>query len=102
MLVASQAVAGTIGGGRLEFDAIAAAREMLAGADAAPDVRRYALGPSLGQCCGGVVHLRFERVTALDAPALERRLRCRCARGPVRRRPRRQGHGACWPPLPFA
>jgi xanthine dehydrogenase accessory factor len=74
MLVASQAVAGTIGGGRLEFDAIASAREMLAGADAAPDVRRYALGPSLGQCCGGVVHLRYERVSALDAPALEGRL----------------------------
>jgi xanthine dehydrogenase accessory factor len=74
MLVAPHAVAGTIGGGRLEFDAIAAARELLAAPGAAPQVRRYALGPSLGQCCGGVVHLRYERVTAADAPVLQRRL----------------------------
>ena len=26
-------------------------------------MRRYALGPSLGQCCGGVVHLKFEAVS---------------------------------------
>src|SRR5205085_12233133 len=37
-------------------------------------VLRYPLGPALGQCCGGVVHLRFERVTAADAPALAQRL----------------------------
>jgi xanthine dehydrogenase accessory factor len=74
MLVAPQAVAGTIGGGRIEFDAIAAARELLEQRDAVPQVRRYALGPSLGQCCGGVVHLRYERVTPADIPVLERRL----------------------------
>jgi xanthine dehydrogenase accessory factor len=28
----------------------------------------------LGQCCGGVVHLRLERLTAADAPALRLRL----------------------------
>jgi xanthine dehydrogenase accessory factor len=74
MLVSAGAVAGTIGGGRLEFDAIGAARERLASGASAPDLRRYALGPSLGQCCGGVVHLRYESVTAVDAPALQRRL----------------------------
>lgn len=64
MLVGATAVAGTVGGGRLEFDAIAHARALLAAARAAPELRRYALGPSLGQCCGGVVHLRYERLAA--------------------------------------
>ena len=35
---------------------------------------RYPLGPALGQCCGGVVHLRFERVGAGDAQGLAGRL----------------------------
>jgi len=35
---------------------------------------RFALGPALGQCCGGVMHLRFEPVGAADAPALAARL----------------------------
>ncbi|RYY84225.1 MAG: xanthine dehydrogenase accessory protein XdhC, partial [Comamonadaceae bacterium] len=73
MAVFADAVVGTIGGGHLEFDAIAQARARLAGADGAP-LQRYALGPSLGQCCGGVVHLRFERVGHADLAALEQRL----------------------------
>jgi len=64
---------GTIGGGHLEFQAIDEARRRLAGASGVP-VRQYALGPGLGQCCGGVVRLRFERVGAADIPALEQRL----------------------------
>jgi xanthine dehydrogenase accessory factor len=36
--------------------------------------RRYALGPSLGQCCGGVVHLCFEPVPANEVAAVQRRL----------------------------
>ena len=63
MAVAAEAVAGTVGGGHLEFDAIARARAALAGGELAEEVR-YPLGPSLGQCCGGVVWLRFERVAA--------------------------------------
>ncbi len=50
---------GTIGGGRLELDAVTHARDLLAGRQQALQ-RRYPLGPSLGQCCGGVVELRFE------------------------------------------
>jgi xanthine dehydrogenase accessory factor len=73
MAVFEHDVVGTIGGGHLEFSAIAEARGRLHGAAGEP-VQRYALGPSLGQCCGGVMHLRFERVTAADATALERRL----------------------------
>jgi xanthine dehydrogenase accessory factor len=66
-------VVGTVGGGHLEFDAIDLARRALAG-EAIDTLRRYALGPSLGQCCGGVVHLRFARVQAGDANALRARL----------------------------
>jgi xanthine dehydrogenase accessory factor len=73
MAVFAGEVVGTIGGGHLEFEAIAHAREVLSGAQA-PDTRRYALGPSLGQCCGGVVHLDYERVTAADGPRLQARL----------------------------
>jgi xanthine dehydrogenase accessory factor len=73
MLVFARDVIGTIGGGHLEFDAIAQARRRLAG-EAGEPVLQFALGPSLGQCCGGVVRLRFERVDAADAAALEKRL----------------------------
>jgi xanthine dehydrogenase accessory factor len=73
MAVFADGVVGTIGGGHLEFQAIDEARRRLAGAPGEP-VRQYPLGPSLGQCCGGVVNLRFERVGAADIPALERRL----------------------------
>ena len=73
MAVLADEVVNTIGGGNLEFQAIDEARAMLGGADAV--TRRYPLGPSLGQCCGGVVHLRFERVTQADIPALKQRLR---------------------------
>ena len=64
---------GTIGGGHLEWLAADKARAMLAsGTQSATE--RYPLGPKLGQCCGGVVHLRFSLVTAADAPALQQRL----------------------------
>lgn len=73
MAVFASGIVGSIGGGRLEFEAIDEARAVLLGA-LLPPVRRYALGPSLGQCCGGVVHLAFERVSARDLPALRARL----------------------------
>ena len=60
MAVAPDAVAGTIGGGHLEFEAIGLARAALAAGGADAFERRFALGPSLGQCCGGAVRLRFE------------------------------------------
>lgn len=65
--------AGTIGGGHLEYSAMAEARQRLSrgGSEA---LVRYALGPSLGQCCGGEVHLRFQLVTAADIEALRLRL----------------------------
>ena len=73
MAVFARDVTGTIGGGHLELQAIEEARRRLAGGTG-ETVLRYALGPSLGQCCGGVVHLRYERLTAADARSLAQRL----------------------------
>lgn len=87
MAVFGDALVGTIGGGHLEFEAIARARALLnnvgqgEGTDKPFELMRLALGPSLGQCCGGVVHLRLESVTAQDLPAL--RLRLHVERLPV-------------------
>jgi xanthine dehydrogenase accessory factor len=76
MAVFAHTTMATVGGGRLEQDAIVHARQMLSAAGHAvgDEVVRYALGPSLGQCCGGEVHLRFEWVCAHHAPALALRL----------------------------
>jgi xanthine dehydrogenase accessory factor len=61
---------GTIGGGHLELQAIGIARDLLA-ADtpgaASRSTRRFALGASLGQCCGGAVELLFDPVPAAAA-----------------------------------
>jgi xanthine dehydrogenase accessory factor len=76
---------GTVGGGQLEFDAIAQARALLCRPAAAEDetLRRYPLGPSLGQCCGGVVTLSFARLGAADIAGLEPRLEAGVQRLPV-------------------
>ncbi len=68
----SDALIGTVGGGHLEFDAAAHARALLAGSTFEAE-RRYPLGPTLGQCCGGVVNLRFELHGAATADALRLR-----------------------------
>lgn len=65
MLVSPQGVEGTIGGGHLEWQAVNLAREALRAMPVAavtalrPWTQRFALGPTLGQCCGGSVHLSF-------------------------------------------
>ena len=72
MVVSADAVDGTIGGGHLEFTATAIARDMLAGATRSPanELRRFPLGASLGQCCGGVVNLLFEPVDAVAVSSI--------------------------------
>ncbi|MDB5775438.1 MAG: hypothetical protein JWP38_1571 [Herbaspirillum sp.] len=66
MLVTAERQFDTIGGGHLELCACNAAREMLASPgreiQSQRRLERLPLGPTLGQCCGGVVHLSFERV----------------------------------------
>ncbi|MDP5008300.1 MAG: xanthine dehydrogenase accessory protein XdhC [Glaciimonas sp.] len=76
MMVTSLAQFDTIGGGHLEHRAIEIAREMLqadvASITAQRRLQRFPLGPALGQCCGGVVHLAFERINArIAAPAVD-------------------------------
>ncbi len=58
MVVHTDGIEGTIGGGRLEFDAMARAQRLLADPEIKggySDALRQPLGPSLGQCCGGSV-----------------------------------------------
>ena len=65
---------GTIGGGHLEFEALAQARQYLmdpAHLPALPFEKRIALGPSLGQCCGGALVLKLEHVTVADEARLQ-------------------------------
>ncbi|MDP3356090.1 MAG: xanthine dehydrogenase accessory protein XdhC [Polaromonas sp.] len=73
MAVFAREVVGTIGGGHLEYQAIASARQRLQGLPG-ESLSRVVLGPTLGQCCGGVMHLHFETVGASDVPALAQRL----------------------------
>lgn len=74
MLVGAQDSCDTIGGGHLEWEAIAHARRMLAVNSSTPELRRFPLSASLGQCCGGVVWLLFERIAAADLQAWRPRL----------------------------
>jgi len=69
MLVGGADTLGTIGGGHLELKAITSARAMLARGASAREQQSFALGPSLGQCCGGAVTLAF---APLDGDALAR------------------------------
>jgi xanthine dehydrogenase accessory factor len=61
------AFTGTIGGGALEWQAIALAQAAQGRASARQaEMRRFALGPELGQCCGGQVELLIEVVGGAD------------------------------------
>ncbi|MBU1331058.1 MAG: xanthine dehydrogenase accessory protein XdhC [Gammaproteobacteria bacterium] len=60
MVVTRERIFETIGGGHLEFKAMAMAREMLETRSQATRLERFALGASLGQCCGGAAVLLFE------------------------------------------
>ena len=67
MAVFANQIVGTIGGGHVEFEAIAEARVLLNGREStsATYEKRYVLGPSLGQCCGGVMVLNYEKYSTL-------------------------------------
>ena len=90
MLVGRAGLEGTIGGGRLEWEAITAARELLEGTNNGPRIaddscvssaeapvhevsppasarlNKVVLAADVGQCCGGVVSLWLERFTRED------------------------------------
>ena len=61
MIVTDNETIGTIGGGQLEYQSTRIAFDMLGGVDA-PDLRKFPLGSSMGQCCGGVVDILFEPI----------------------------------------
>ncbi|MEM8537031.1 MAG: XdhC family protein, partial [Pseudomonadota bacterium] len=70
MLVWPDRIDGTIGGGRLEWDAMAEARRMLADGRKRHQAQ-IPLGPALGQCCGGAVTLLWEQADTCAAPSGE-------------------------------
>lgn len=83
MLVTPQAVHGTVGGGQLEWQLIQQARALLqTHSHQPPTVSRHALGPSLGQCCGGVMYVQLECIATLEQ-AHDLRQRWRPARWPL-------------------
>jgi xanthine dehydrogenase accessory factor len=61
MIVTGNETIGTIGGGQLEYQCTRIAFDMLGG-DEAPELRKFPLGSSMGQCCGGVVDILFEPI----------------------------------------
>ena len=61
---------GTIGGGALEWGALAEAQALLARDGAMAKTLDKALGPDLGQCCGGRVLLTIEKFGAADREAV--------------------------------
>jgi xanthine dehydrogenase accessory factor len=73
MLVTADDLVGTIGGGHLEWRGMDIAREMIAKGENGEQrrIERIALGPALGQCCGGVVRLAFEVLTHDDLAWLD-------------------------------
>jgi xanthine dehydrogenase accessory factor len=73
MRVTAQGITGTIGGGALEYRAIATARDIL-NTRAPERTETLPLGPGLGQCCGGAVTLHYTyqpRATDVITPSAQ-------------------------------
>lgn len=66
MLVDAEGIVGSVGGGQLEYEIIAAARDMLRLAERQPRRRHFILGPDLGQCCGGALDIVLEPLLSSD------------------------------------
>ncbi|WP_405241893.1 xanthine dehydrogenase accessory protein XdhC [Lentisalinibacter salinarum] len=64
MVVTREEILGTIGGGELEYHCARLAWERLRPDSPQPrfELRCFPLGPSFGQCCGGIVDIHFETV----------------------------------------
>jgi xanthine dehydrogenase accessory protein XdhC len=74
MLVTAARCLGTIGGGQLEFHACDLARRMLETGEQAHEVS-LALGPAMGQCCGGRVRLALKLAGRREVASLGARER---------------------------
>ncbi|MEM9206922.1 MAG: XdhC family protein, partial [Pseudomonadota bacterium] len=64
-------IRGTIGGGTLEFQALQIARDAVNARKSKRLWRSFALGPDLGQCCGGAVEVLIEAFTSLDLRTIQ-------------------------------
>jgi xanthine dehydrogenase accessory factor len=64
MAVGSRGLIATIGGGHLEWQAVEHAQRVLQRAQSCDEVVHFKLGPSLGQCCGGALAVRFQFLAA--------------------------------------
>lgn len=63
----AESVFGSIGGGNLEFKALSFAEELFSLNSNGTYLKKYPLGASLGQCCGGYVNVMFESFIQSDA-----------------------------------
>ena len=81
MLIAAEAMVGTIGGGALEYMVIGRARQALRDGEA-PVGLDIPLGPEIGQCCGGRVEVSLRRIDAGMAQRLVARLEAEEAKRP--------------------
>jgi xanthine dehydrogenase accessory factor len=70
MIVTADGFHGTIGGGTLEWRAMAEAQRLMRRKGTTSKIS-YALGPDMGQCCGGRVELLTEVFTASVLPVEE-------------------------------
>ena len=73
---------GTIGGGALEHEAQVVARQLAAAGQATRRQIERALGPDLGQCCGGRVRLDITVFTGAEVPALQQHIEALAAHDP--------------------
>lgn len=73
MLVSADKTTGTIGGGQVEYRAVARAQVMLA-EGISQDSLTLALGPDIGQCCGGRVTVSLAVLTPEARTAMLARL----------------------------
>jgi xanthine dehydrogenase accessory factor len=81
MIVAPDGFHGSIGGGTLEWNAMAEAKSMLTSHGSKRELD-YVLGPDLGQCCGGRVRVSIE---VFDHEALDV-IKAKALRSPEERR----------------
>lgn len=80
-LVTAERSFGTIGGGRLEWEAIAQARALLVSGETSARLD-LPLGPAVGQCCGGHVTLELRRAGPAELARLEAEEQAAAARLP--------------------
>jgi xanthine dehydrogenase accessory factor len=73
MLVTKTDTIGTIGGGQLEYQCIQLAVDRIRAETSCVDswTRTFPLGSNCGQCCGGVIDVLFEVVTAESAARVQ-------------------------------